>query len=223
MSTVSMLPLAARAWMTTEDASEESGKSRRLFGAQHVPTIDRWRRTVLLFDTETTTDATQRLTFGCYRFAEWQNDGSLAILEEGFLHADELATDDPDGYAELTSYVAAHEPETEGFYRNHRLMLRSQRDFLDSVFWPVIAQDALIVGFNLPFDLSRIAYDAGAARGKHQGGFTFVMWEYEDPETGRRGENQFRPRVRVTQIDSKRARMDITQPKGRPAEPTGSR
>lgn len=209
------LTIATRAWTTRGDEP----RNATLPWSGHIKTArprESWKRTVLIFDTETTTDATQRLTFGCYRFGEWQDDGTLAILEEGFLYADTLATGDPDGYAELTAFVAEHEPDTDGFYRNRSLMLRSQRDFLDNVFWPVVKQDALIVGFNLPFDLSRIAYGAGAARGKHEGGFSFVLWQYPDPETGEYRENQFRPRVRVTQIDSKRSRMDITSPKGRP-------
>jgi len=84
------------------------------------------------------------------------------------------------------------------------------------VLWPAIQQDALIVGFNLPFDVSRLACDVTPARGTHQGGFSFVLWEYTNPQTGDRRENQFRPRVRITQIDSKRSRIDVTQPKGRP-------
>jgi len=192
----------------TRDRKSGQGKRERLTA--------KWRQSVLIFDTETTTDPTQRLTFGVYRFAEWLDDGSLAIREEGLFHDDRLPDSDPDGYAVLCDFAATHQAETTGFHRNRTLMLRSQSDFLDTVLWPAIQADALIVGFNLPFDLSRLACDVSPARGRHQGGFSFVLWEYTNPETGERREHQFRPRIRITQIDSKRSRIDVTQPRGRP-------
>jgi hypothetical protein len=212
------LPVATRAWMQQKKTNERvlSGSRSPQPEKNGHYRAEKWRRSVLIFDTETTNDVTQRLTFGCYRFGQWRVDGTLVIQEEGLFHADTLATDDPDGYALLTDFAAHQQPETTGFYRNRRMMLRSQRDFLDAVLWPCLKQDALIVGFHLPFDLSRLACDVSPARGKHQGGFSFTMWNYTDPNTGKTGEHQFRPRIRVTQIDSKRARMDITQPKGRP-------
>ena len=35
-----------------------------------------WQKRVLIFDTETTTDASQRLTFGSYRVCKWTRAGS---------------------------------------------------------------------------------------------------------------------------------------------------
>lgn len=209
----SALTVATRAWMTRDDVKKDRTSGKRI----RQNSVTTWRHSVLIFDTETTTDSTQRLTFGCYRFGEWQPDGSLAIREEGLFHDDDLPERDADGYAMLGEFVAKHKPETEGLYRTRSLALRTRSDFLDSVLWPAIQADALIVGFNLPFDLSRIACDVRPARGRHQGGFSFVLWEYTDPDTGETQEHQFRPRIRVTQIDSKRARIDTTQPKGRPS------
>ncbi|MBA3274583.1 MAG: hypothetical protein H0T72_02220, partial [Chloroflexia bacterium] len=176
---------------------------------------------MLIFDTETTTDPTQRLTFGCYRFGRWRRNGSLSIHEEGLFFDDELPERDPDGFAALRDFAANHDPETEGFERNRVLMFRSQADFLDNMLWPAIQQDALIVGLNLPFDLSRLARDVSPARGKHQGGFSFQFWTFDDPTTGKTREHQYRPRIRITQIDAKRSRIDTTQPKGRPFGPNG--
>lgn len=211
------LTVATRAWMQRDDVTPDR-KSGNPARARHVET---WRSSVLIFDTETTTDSTQRLTFGWYRVGEWQYDGSLAIREEGLLYDDGLSEDDPGGYAMLGEFAATHEPETTGFYRNRTLMLRSRRDFLDGVLWPAIQADALIVGFNLPFDLSSLACDVSPARGRHQGGFSFLLWQYTNPETGEIGEHQFRPRIRITQIDNKRSRIDITQPNGRPKGSNG--
>lgn len=218
------LPIATRAWMERDNPQRNDVASERTSGkimrsATMRPV--RWRRSVLIFDTETTIEPTQRLTFGCYRFGTWRRDGTLAIHEEGLFHADTLAAEDPEGFASLSGYAATHEPETTSLNRNRGLAFRSRRDFLDHVLWPAIQQDALIVGYNTPFDLSRIACDVSPARGRHQGGFSFMLWDYLNTETGERTEHQFRPRVRITQIDSKRSRMDITQPKGRPIGSNG--
>jgi hypothetical protein len=50
--------------------------------------------------------------------------------------------------------------------------------FVDDVFYG-LAYDlrATIVGFNLPFDLSRLAVRHGPARSKMRGGFTFQLSE----------------------------------------------
>jgi len=220
------LTVASRAWMVPHDAREKTSTHRGNPSARQGSTrsgdrASHWRRSVLIFDTETTIDTTQQLTFGCYRFGEWTRGGSLAIREEGFFHADNLDATDPDGYSTLKAFVDSHGTDATGNTRNPDLILRTQQDFLDDVLWPAFQQDALIVGFNLPFDLSRIACDVSPARGKHQGGFSFTLWDYEDETTGKRTENQFRPRVRITHIDSKRSRMDITQPNGRPKRASG--
>ncbi len=60
----------------------------------------RWRRAVLIFDTETTVDPTQRLLFGTYRYGRWRGR-QLVIVEEGLIYADELPTRDPAGFAAL--------------------------------------------------------------------------------------------------------------------------
>lgn len=201
------------------DVKSERNSGKMIRSATMRPS--KWRRSVLIFDTETTIEPTQRLTFGSYRFGRWRCDGTLVITEEGLFHADTLAAADPEGFALLSEYAAIHKPDTTGLNRNRDLAFRSCRDFLDKVLWPAIQQDALIVGFNLPFDMSRIACDVSPARGRHRGGFSFMLWDYLNPETGERKEHQFRPRVRITEIDSKRSRMDITQPKGRPLGSNG--
>lgn len=81
------LPVATRAWMQRcnpqrDDRSKTQPSGREKYRQQPAT----WRNSVLIFDTETTIDKTQRLTFGCYRIGEWQGDGWLAIREEGFFH-----------------------------------------------------------------------------------------------------------------------------------------
>src|SRR5205823_3709192 len=80
------------------------------------------------------------------------------------------------------------------------------------VLWRALCAGALVVGFNLPFDLSRLAVECGEARGQYRGGFSFVLWAYRDATTGAVRENPYRPRVCIKHIDGRRAFMGITRP-----------
>jgi hypothetical protein len=162
----------------------------------------RWPRHVLVFDTETTTDAAQRLTFGSYRVLRWLPSGGHTLISEGLFHADDLADWDAPALAELARYAAS-----EG------VRLISRRDFMDKVFRRVaIDLEGTVVGFNLPFDLSRLAIESGEARNRYHGGFSFALWDYIDRRTGRHVEHPFRPRICVKSLDSKRAFIGFTRP-----------
>ena len=86
-----------------------------------------------------------------------------------------------------------------------------RRAFLAEVFWTVAFKyRALVVGFNLPFDLARLAVGSGTARGPRMGGgFSLVLWEYECD--GIWEENRYRPRNTVKSIDSKRSLIGFTK------------
>jgi hypothetical protein len=60
-------------------------------------------------------------------------------------------------------------------------MARKPRDYSSTTFFMAWAYDlrATIVGFNLPFDLSRLAVAHGPARGKMRGEFSFQLSENE--------------------------------------------
>jgi hypothetical protein len=70
-----------------------------------------------------------------------------------------------------------------------------------------------VVGFNLPFDLSRLALSWADARTHFAGGFSFVLDAYID-EYGDPKENRYRPRWGCKTIDSKRHLMGWTSPRG---------
>jgi hypothetical protein len=145
---------------------------------------------MLVFDTETRTDATQSLTFGSYRFIV-----AGRCLEEGLLYGDDLPQSD---LQILQAYVAT---------RRLRLLTRPQ--FLAKFYQAVYKGRCLLVGFNLPFDLSRIAYDVTPARGRFAGGFSLGFWSYLD-KSGKERANQYRPRIGIKHIDSKRALKGFT-------------
>lgn len=121
----------------------------------------------LIFDTETTADAAQALRFGTYQF----RNGEM-LDEEGIFY-------DPDGVtpAEL-QHLTTYADE-------HRLQMRTRANFVDEIFFARAYQlRASIVGFNLPFDISRLAISHGTARtpmadetGTMRGGFTFKLSE----------------------------------------------
>src|SRR4051812_15977232 len=83
------LPLALRAHIIQVPDTEEEAERMKKAGRRR-PTWEGWPSTVLALDCETTTDATQRLLFGSYRFAKWLPNGKLYVLQEGLVFADDL-------------------------------------------------------------------------------------------------------------------------------------
>jgi len=65
------------------------------------------------------------------------------------------------------------------------------------------------VGFNLPFDLSRLAFNVTPARREFGGGFSFGLWTYTDENRVVRLDPN-RPRITIKHIDSKRALISFT-------------
>lgn len=112
----------------------------------------------IIFDTETTTDAGQSLRFGTYQVRHsGELHGSGIFYDPEGVTVDELAT--------LRRYTAAN-----------GLKLLTREEFADNIFFGIGYQfRATIIGFNLPFDLSRIAISHGSARTEMRGGFTFKL------------------------------------------------
>ena len=132
----------------------------------------------LTFDCETGTDAAQALRFGAYQL---RKHGKLARNGEGLFHADNIAEDD---LAVLRSVAEAR-----------GLRLLTVRQFADWILFEKIYETGgTVIGFNLPFDISRIAFDHGAARKASAGGFSFKVFQ-----------TPYAPRVIVKHISSRMA------------------
>jgi hypothetical protein len=131
----------------------------------------------LIFDTETTTDAGQALRFGTYQVRRaGELFGSGIFYEPSTVTAAELET--------LHSCA-----ESAG------LTLLTRDEFAERIFYQIgYACRATIVGFNLPFDISRIAIRHGSARNEMRGGFSFALCE-----------NPYQPHVRVRHISQRSA------------------
>src|SRR6266446_4425188 len=188
------LPIALRAYAERTDVPHRGGSPLARKG---------WPQQILVFDTETTVDALQRLTFGSYRHLERGADGKVTLLEEGLFFEDALSQSDPTGFATLAAYVKQR-PE---------LKLFSRSEFLDEVFYRVAYQArALVVGFNLPFDLTRLAATWGEGREKFYGGFSLVLWQAWDAEREEWIEDRWRPRVLLNLVNSKMAFIEFGTP-----------
>lgn len=98
----------------------------------------------LVFDTETTMAISQQLRVLAYQVHEGAD-----LVESGFAF-------NPDGVAELELAALRRHADVRG------LMVQPLRDFITEVLVPIFVEKrGLLVGFNLPFDISRIASGHG--------------------------------------------------------------
>ncbi|MGI0009546.1 MAG: hypothetical protein ACRD92_08005, partial [Nitrosopumilaceae archaeon] len=125
---------------------------------------------ILVFDTETTADQYQNLLFGSY------------VIYDGGVKVDEGIFYDP----KLVS-----KKNLEVLEKCSKKIIPIQK-FVDEIFLPeVYDAQTLCVGFNLPFDLSRLAIDFGYGRKSNRGSFSFKL-----------SENKRYPRLIIKHIDS---------------------
>ena len=158
-----------------------------------------WRRPdgMLVFDTETRKDRTQRLTFGSYLFivnGQW--------CKESLFYGDDLPIRD---HKILERYVATINAQKRD--EEYDLSLLTRHQFAEKLFRNVYKGRCLLVAFNFPFDISRVACDFAIARGRFAGGFSLDLWSHAQQR------HQFRPSVCLKHIDSKRALKGFTRSK----------
>lgn len=138
---------------------------------------------VLAFDTETTTDEYQNLLFGSCGI--WAN---RRLLELVLFYNEELLKESEINV--LRVYTKLH---------NYSLMPRA--DFVEKIFFPYVYDaGAVCVGFNLPFDLSRLAISYGRSR-RLKGGFSFKLTT-----------KPWYPGIVIKNLDSKRSFIELTTP-----------
>ncbi|MBD6956391.1 MAG: hypothetical protein F9Y92_07145 [Thermoplasmatales archaeon] len=138
----------------------------------------------LIIDTETTIDQYQNLTFGSWLI---QTQISSGFKEEWYIF-----------YGNIT------ENEIEiikDYGKEHNIKVLPVREFVESVFFPyAYKMRCEVIGFNLPFDLSRLSIDYGIARKK------------EDAFSVKLSEDKRNPRIRIQSIDQKRSFIEFTTP-----------
>jgi hypothetical protein len=136
---------------------------------------------VFVFDTETTIDQYQNLKFGSYGI--WQND---ELDEFGLFYDSNLDNTD---VKTLSDYADK---------KHIKRITKSQ--FLDLFIDYVYKRRAICVGFNLPFDISRIALDYGISR-RDNNAFSFKLFD-----------SVYQPRIIIKHIDSKRSLINFSTP-----------
>ena len=185
-------------------------------------------RHAVVFDTETLPGAGMGLMFLTYTYVRLDYlDAKVVVtpLLAGIAYADDLPDRDPVGYRVLVDYASTRAP---GFV-DLRYGVRSaspafeflsasdfSRKWIYQTCYQGVGPDgpAMLVGFNLPFDLAGLAIKSGRARGPRSagaagrdrsgsgrffGGFSLSMWLTENGKEGRY------PRIKIKTLDSKRA------------------
>jgi chromate transport protein ChrA len=139
----------------------------------------------LIFDCETRIDASQSLRFRTYQVRK-----SEERMEAGIFYDIEILTESE---REILRRVAIE----------RRLELRTSDDFVENVFFGIAYEfRANIIGFNLPFDLSRLAIRYGSAKGKTMsGGFSLKL-----------SSKPWRPPVQIRHLNSRAALMQFALP-----------
>jgi len=174
------LPIAVRAFAPQPHKPGAEASPRKRSGRSAPPS--EW---TLVFDTETTTDAAQRLRVGAYQFCKGDElDEAGLFYDPSALRVEELAT-------------------LRRFANECGYKLRTAAEFVDEVLFDR-AYDlrASIVGFNLPFDISRLAIGHGSARGKAmRGGFTFKL-----------SRHRWRPAIQVRHLNARASLIQFTHP-----------
>jgi len=172
-------------------------KGMRQRGRDDTTRLHGWANFALVFDCETTTDLREDLTFLWWRFCELKGD-AYVCQREGVVHADTLD--------------AAYVNIIETFARGRRadvedgcpsdILVESRTTFVDGNFWDALRMGAVIVTFNAPFDLSRLALEFPRAQSKNTG-WAMVLWKYQDKP------DKLKPKLRIKPKDSRAAFINL--------------
>ncbi len=139
----------------------------------------------LIFDTETI-GASQRLRIGSYQL----RDGD-ELFEEGLFY-------DP------AALFASETELLQSYARDRGLVLRTDRDFVEEVFFEECHElHGTCVGFNLPFDLSRLAVAHGTTKGGKRNEL------FQKAFSLKLSENEKRPRLKVKHLSARSAFMEF--------------
>lgn len=183
------VPWAVRAWCTYTPLTHEGCTCPQCWKPDTAPQGRRWRPSrMVVFDTETTTDLRQSLLMGAYRYVElsWGTTTPVArTLEEGVFVPD----DDAEALTMARSHVRRATPAG-----GRRLVVHTRSSFVEKVVYRACwINGATLVGFNLPFDVSRLAIGWHPGSGHNRGAFSLQLrGDYRD--------FRYRPRVVVRRL-----------------------
>ena len=163
----------------------------------------------LILDIETTVDQYQNLLFGsCLVMIEV----SSGIKYEWYIFYGNISENDKRIIEEFTKGNTMVIPNNTGNTTNNTknvircntsntITVLPVREFIDNIFYQyAYKMRAEVIGFNLPFDLSRLAIEYGISR-KAEDGFSFKL-----------SEDVRNPRIRIQSIDQKRSFISFAKP-----------
>ena len=158
-----------------------------------------WSEYALVWDTETSLDLEQTLNFGVWCFCQLRGTRYVAV-QEGIFYRDGLA---PKDIQTILAYKQKHLADRLVSGMDPELTVLSRTAFVEKIFWESVRAGALIVGFNLSFDISRIRKNWTPAR---NGGFSFVLSRLSKKQV----ENQHRPRIRIAPLNGVAEQIELT-------------
>jgi len=179
-----MYNIATRAY--TEMLEEKPGKVSSSISRRSKP--KKVSDYTLVFDTETSVDYSQKLRFGFYQLYHLER-----LIETGlFIREENLSKND---LKIIHSFIK----------NNPHIKLLSYTDFIDDIFYEFCYEnEGVCVGFNLPFDISRLCYKYNPCRlASMRGGFTLHL-----------SENTFHPAVQIKHLSVRSSLIKfVAQPK----------
>lgn len=160
----------------------------------------------LVFDTETTIDNRQALRFGVYAVYGIDSDTRVWLHRNGQLTREALDQRKEMGvFYNLDEISDGELLILQEFAALHQLKIYEKDDFIRKIFYPWVYQkQALCIGHNLPFDLSRLATCWGDAKSKFHGGFWLTLCNC------RNDDSCFdHPPIRIKSLGGKKALFDF--------------
>jgi hypothetical protein len=202
----SSLTTAVRVF-TTRRPSEKPGNEEADEPRRESEVKRRYPHEALIFDTETLPGPAQNLrilVWRLYRDGLDETPGTSCI-EEGIAYPDDLEGKHPEDLQLLREYVKSREADVAAGFPN-RLRLESLGWWLEERFFRygyAHRDRCSVVGFNLLFDLGRLASHWTAARSAYRGGYSLGIWGHFD-EAGKWRDRKHRGRLQLRAIDPRR-------------------
>lgn len=163
------------------------------------PTVSKWPEYALIFDTETRTDVHQDLMFGFYRVCRWVGDAYLCE-SEGIVYSEAITKKELNHIGVFISDTLT-DVQVKQFPPETRLKVhRSFPEFMQKIFWPAVRRGWMIVGFNLAFDISRLARGWRRSR---RGGFRLILSLQLDYKSGTWKPHPYRPEINCDAKDAR--------------------
>lgn len=172
-----------------EPQKREKRDKRRIQNTDHIPLTAEGKAIkdigrphegyCIVVDTETTTDPSQSLrlgTYAVYGIPPEMRVMNYRMYKDGLLDQDTLR----DMFSEICERGVFYDPDTLSFSdvetvkeyaSKHKLQCLTRDEFIERFYQWAYREQALVIGHNLPFDLSRLATQWGPASGPYAGGF----------------------------------------------------